>query len=239
MKLGIMQPYFVPYIGYWQLIHAVDEYVVYDDVNYIKGGWINRNRILVNGSAKYLSLELQGASPNKLIKEISLTNNSKHISKLLKTIDQSYRKAPMFEEVFPLVEAILTQEEKNLAQFLYYSIARFCSYMNIETKIHLSSDIGKDGMLRGQEKVIDICKKMQADTYINAIGGIELYSSKSFRDSGIELLFLRPSMELQYKQFGDAFVPNLSIIDVLMFTPRERIPSMLESYDLIGSSNDG
>ena len=101
MKIGIMQPYFLPYIGYWQLLNAVDKYVIYDDVNYIKGGWINRNRILINKEPKYFNVKLNGASPNKLINEVEVSNDNIWQKKLLKTIEENYKKAPFLKKFFP------------------------------------------------------------------------------------------------------------------------------------------
>lgn len=238
MKLGIMQPYFLPYIGYWQLIDAVDSYVIYDDVNYIKGGWINRNRILVNGTVKYISLELQGASPNKLINEIDLVPSNKSRLKLLKTIDQSYKRAPLYEEVYPIMEKIFLYKETNLAKFIAHSLKVVCEYLHIDTKLYMSSEIEKNCDLKGQDKVINICTNLNATTYINAIGGRELYSFSDFKRSGIELLFLQTSPKIMYSQFADEFQPNLSILDLMMMLSPEAINQLMKEYVLIGESEN-
>ena len=232
MKLGIMQPYFLPYLGYWQLLNEVDSYVVYDDVNYIKGGWINRNRILVNGEVKYLSLELQGASPNKLINEISLSPNKKSRIKLLKTVGQSYKKAPMYNEVFSLMEDILLYEDDNLANFVFNSIDKIREYLKINTKLYLSSSIKKDNTLKGQDKVIEICKILNADTYVNAVGGQALYSFSDFNSEGIALEFLKTHEDICYPQLSDEFCPMLSILDILMMLPVEDIRFLLSQFTL-------
>lgn len=232
MIVGVMQPYYFPYIGYWQLINAVDRYVIYDDVNYIKGGWINRNNILVNGRSKYINLQLYRASPNKLISEISLLGDKIYNSKLLKTLDQSYSKAPYYEETIPLIKSIISHDESNLAKYLTKSIKMICEHLGIETEILLSSEIKKNNKLQGQDKITNICEVLNSNVYVNAIGGQALYSKEDFKAKGLQLRFLK-SNEIRYKQFGDEFIPNLSIIDVMMFNSLEMISRMLEDYTII------
>jgi len=232
MKLGIMQPYFFPYIGYWQLINAVDKYVIYDDVNYIKGGWINRNNILINGKPKRINLRLYHSSPNKLISEIELLDDRIYINKILQTIESTYKKAPYFSDAFSVIKTIITQDEENLAKYLEFQIREVCNYLSISTEIIVSSNIQKNNELRGQEKVIEICKVLGAKEYINAIGGQNLYKYVDFSTQGIALRFLR-TKEIKYMQSKDNFIPNLSIIDVMMFNSREQIAALINEYELI------
>ena len=231
MKIGIMQPYFFPYIGYWQLINAVDKYVIYDDVNYIKGGWINRNRILINDKPSFINLKMNGSSPNKLIKEIHVSNDNRWKNKLLKSIELSYRKAPFFEMSFPIIEEIINHDEVNLSLYLENLIKRIAEYLEMNTEFVLSSNIEKDNSLKGQDKVIEICKSLGAKVYYNAIGGVELYSAENFNSYGIELRFLRTEY-IEYKQFKNDFSPYLSIIDVMMFNSKEEIMNILDMYSL-------
>lgn len=231
MKIGIMQPYFFPYIGYWQLMNAVDKYVIYDDVNYIKGGWINRNQILMSGKPNIINLKMNGASSNKLINEVSVDNNSIWKNKLLKTIEYSYKKAPYFEVVFPIIKDIIFYDEINLAINLANSIKRIAEYLDIKTEFILSSNIEKDNNLKGQDKIIEICKILNASEYYNAIGGLELYSTENFESNGIELRFLRTEF-IEYEQFSNEFISNLSIIDVLMFNSKDKVKEMLGKYTL-------
>lgn len=229
MKLGIMQPYLFPYIGYYQLIKAVDKHVIYDDVNYIKQGWINRNRILLNGEEKMITLSVQGASSYKKINEIDILNNN---DKILKTIEHAYNKAPYFQETYELVNEILSFTNSNLGAFLSNSIKRTCKALNIDTEIINSSELHKNCELKGQEKVINICRLLECDIYYNAIGGKELYTSEEFDKYNIKLFFLK-SCEISYKQFKNDFIPWLSIIDVMMFNSPTEISKMLENYKLI------
>ena len=223
-----MQPYFFPYIGYWQLLSAVDTFVIYDDVNFIKKGYINRNSILNDGHEQRITLELIGVSQNKLIKEIEVGFNRE---KILKNITHAYKKAPEYKKVFPLIRNILENPEKNLAKFLGNSIQKISGYLEINTKIIYSSDIEKDCTLKAQVKILDICQRLGASHYINAVGGQELYSQEVFRNKEIELHFLQTEL-LEYKQFKNEFVPYLSIIDVMMFNSKEVTQKMLNSYKL-------
>lgn len=232
MKLGIMRPYFMPYIGYWQLMNAVDKYVIYDDVNFIKGGWINRNRILSNGEAKYFNVPMLGASPNKKINEVGVNNDAKLIEKNLRIIEGAYKKAPYYQDVNPLMEQILKCGKENLAEYIAESFRIICNYLDIETELLVSSSLQKDCELKGQEKVLSICELLGATEYYNAIGGQELYSFETFRDNGIELKFLNTE-KIVYKQFEDEFQPNLSLLDMLMFNSKDEVKEYLNRYTLI------
>lgn len=228
MKLAIMQPYLFPYLGYFQLIRAVDAFVVYDDVNYINGGWINRNYVLANGNRQLITLPLQGASQNKLINQIEVGGQHK----ILQSLRHSYGKAPHFDAVYPVIEDILTQTEKNLARFLDYQLRRICDYLGLDPQWHISSALEKDNGLRGQDKILSICKELGSTHYINVPGGKTLYDQESFAARGLKLSFIQPKA-VSYRQFGKEFVPHLSIIDVMMFNDREQCARLLEEYDLV------
>ena len=229
MTLGIMQPYFMPYIGYWQLMAAVDTYVIYDDVNYIKKGWINRNNILVNNDKQMFTISLNGASQNKLINEITIADD---FTKLRKTITMAYHKAPYYNSVMILLDDIFSYQSSNLADFIANSIKLVCQYLDIQTNIIMSSDIEKDNSLKSQDKILEICKLLNADTYYNAIGGQELYDKSIFENENINLYFVQSKIT-QYPQYGEEFISGLSIIDVLMFNSQRQIRDMLKSYELV------
>jgi hypothetical protein len=230
MRLGIMQPYFLPYIGYIQLIKAVDEFIIYDDVNYIKQGWINRNRMLLDSHEFMFTLPLVGASSFKKINEIQIDTN-KYREKFLKTVSQGYKKAPYFSDVYTLLEEIMLNTECNLARFVGMALLKTLAYLGINTKIRVSSEVDKDNNLKAQDKVIDICNRLNTNIYINAIGGKELYHSEDFIKHNIELKFLRTKF-IPYKQFKNDFVPSLSILDVMMFNSKEEINLILDNYIL-------
>lgn len=230
MKLAIMQPYLFPYLGYFQLIQSVDAFVVYDDVNYIKGGWINRNFILSQGSKQLITLPLQGASPNQWINQIAVGDRQ---TKLVECIRHAYSKAPQFNTVFPLVEGILMQQEKNLARFMDYELRQICNYLGLHPQWHISSALKKDNDLRGQEKVLAICEELGATHYINVPGGKDIYDREAFVRRGLQLSFIQPRL-VEYRQFGKPFVPNLSIVDVMMFNTRDEIrENLLDQFELV------
>ena len=229
MQLAIMQPYFFPYIGYWQLISVADTFVIYDDVNFIKQGYVNRNNMLQNQKSHLFTLELIGASSNKKINEIKIGGNS---NKLLKTIKQNYSKSPFYKDIFPVLDEILNNEEKELSKFLGFSLERIAGYLDIDTKFLYSSDIKNDKTFKAQDRLIDMSKILNATGYINAIGGVELYGKEVFSQNDINLSFLK-THEISYKQFNNAFVSDLSIIDIMMFNSKGNIENMLTQFELI------
>lgn len=235
MKLGIMQPYFFPYIGYWQLMNCVDKYIVYDDVNFIKGGWINRNRILLNGEEHFFNIPMIGASSNKLINQVKVDNNKVLRNKLIKQLEHAYSNAPLYKEVMPLLTDILLYEADNLGEYLLYSILKIARYLDMSTEILLSSELKKDNNLKGQDKVIFICKSIGAGEYYNAIGGMELYDFGKFKENGIQLFFLKTG-NVVYSQGKNEFVENLSIIDVLMYNTKKEVKNLLNLYELLTES---
>ena len=204
-----MQPYFFPYLGYWQLLNAVDIFVIFDDVNYINKGYIDRNTILADGKPSFIKLELLGASQNKMINEIDVGENR---LKLLKTIDLAYKKSPCYRAFFPVVEKILSLEERNLARYLECSIRIISEYMNIGTKIISSSDIKCSEL--GKNKIIPIVRALNGDAYINMMGGRNLYVEEDFAEASIKLHFIE-ARQSPYTQLMPGFIPNLSILDVL------------------------
>lgn len=232
MKTAIMQPYFFPYVGYFQLINSVDLFIVYDNIKYTKKGWINRNRMLQNGKDVMFSLPLKSDSDFLDVRDRELAEDF-NPDKLLNQISGTYRRAPYFSQTFSLIEQIMRYEERNLFKFIHHSIIRVCEHMGITTEIKVSSNIAIDHSLKNQDKVIALCESVGADTYINAIGGIELYSRDAFIARGLKLEFIK-SKSYEYTQFGNEFLPWLSIIDVMMFNPLDAVRETIQSgYELI------
>ncbi|HMJ48820.1 MAG TPA: WbqC family protein [Ferruginibacter sp.] len=232
MRVGIMQPYLFPYIGYFQLMNAADKFVVYDNIQFTKKGWINRNRILVYGKDEFISLPLKKDSDYLNIDQRNLADTfSTEKDKLLRKIKESYKKAPHFENTFALIERVMKNEEKNLFRFIYHSLLLTCEYLDIKTDMIVSSKLPIDHSLKAQDKVIALCKALNGDQYINAIGGTELYSKEIFSQNNIKLNFIEAG-KVAYRQFDNEFVPWLSIIDVMMFNSKEEINKMLDSFTL-------
>ena len=234
MKIAIMQPYFMPYIGYFQLINTVDKFIIYDDVNFIKKGWINRNNILANKNRTLFTIPLKKASQNELIKDISINIDSFSIwkNKFLKTLDMNYSHAKNYDSVLLLLEDVFSYDTDSISDLATYSLIVVCKYLNIKTEIILSSTIYCNEVLSGQERILDICLKEGAKTYINPIGGMELYSESLFLENNIDLFFIKTNNVI-YKQFSEEFIPFLSIIDVLVFNDKEQVLDMLNKFDLV------
>ncbi|MDI9864028.1 WbqC family protein [Flectobacillus sp. DC10W] len=232
MKLAIMQPYIFPYIGYFQLIKAVDKFVIYDDVNFINRGWINRNRILVNGKDSLFTIPLKEASQNKLINEIEVNWDDAWKVKWFKTLEQSYKKAPFFQQIKPIVEQTLELEKTIFSEIIVENLKLINAYLGITTEIIPSSSIYQNTDLKAQTRILDICLQEKANHYINPIGGIELYQKEIFEEKGMQLNFIK-SKPVQYPQLKNDFVPWLSILDVLMFNSVEQIQTFLNSYELV------
>lgn len=232
MTLAIMQPYFLPYIGYMQLMNAVDTFVLYDDVAFINRGWINRNKLLINGQEHLFTVPLKEASQNKRINEVRLADDPKWRGKLLKTIEQGYRKAPYYGTVMPVTEKIINFTTNSVADLVYNSLVELNQYLGLTTRLVASSSVYDNVQLKAQERILDICRQEGAKRYINPIGGTELYDKPAFRQAGIELNFIK-AKRVDYPQFKNDFIPWLSVLDALMFCDVPTVQSMLGAYELV------
>ncbi|MBR3722618.1 MAG: WbqC family protein [Selenomonadaceae bacterium] len=232
MTIAIMQPYFFPYLGYWQLLTFVDRFVVLDDVDFIKRGWINRNNILLNGESHMFTIPLDKCSQNKLISETRLKFPESAKDKFLRTIQMSYSKAPYFTRVYPLLREIIYYETDDLTDFICDSFQKTLEYLGINQNIIRSSGIEKDDTLTGQDRILEICGRLSAKVYINPIGGLNLYDKEKFFQNGILLNFIKMK-NIEYRQFKNDFVKNLSFIDVLMFNDISEIKTLLSEYELL------
>lgn len=230
MILAANQPYFLPYFPYWQLIHSADRFLLGDDYAFMKGGWIARNRILVHDAPQYFRIEVHQKSCSRLICDtqvMPLRPDNK-----LRTLEMAYRKAPYFAEAFPVLAGILRNPQPNLALFLEDSIRGICAYLGITTPIGRTSELPGNRQMKREARIYDFCHRLNADTYINAIGGRTLYQVPAFAREGIRLRFLQSGIA-PYPQFGGPFVDKLSVVDAMMFLSRERLHAMLDEYVLL------
>ncbi|MGM5470808.1 WbqC family protein [Flavobacteriaceae bacterium LMO-SS05] len=234
MKVAIMQPYVFPYLGYFQLIQAVDTFVFYDDVHFIKKGFINRNSILLHGKPHSFTIPCKAISQNKRICDVELDVNEKGVSKLLKTIHQAYHKAPYFNTVFPLLESFFRLNHcTSISGLAMDSVKLMANYLNLSASWIISSKSHTGSQdLKAEQRILAIAKQEQATTYINPIGGVELYTKTHFKKEGMDLCFLK-SQPILYPQFQHEFVPWLSVIDVVMFNPVEVVQQFLKDYSLL------
>lgn len=230
-SIAIMQPYFFPHLAYFQLIHASDKFIFYDDVNFKTDGWIHRNRILIQKAPAYITVPCRKASHLKLINEVEHNLNEVSREKLLRKIKITYSNAPFFDEVYDLFENVIDSPTRLISELAIESVKATMEYLNIKTDTAVSSDVYKNQNLSGQDRVIDICKRENAARYINSKGGVDLYNSDDFQSEGMELKFLFPE-DVTYEQFTSKFVNSLSILDVMMFNSVESIQKMLGKYQL-------
>ena len=232
MKIGIMQPYLFPYIGYFQLINAADKFVIHDDVQFIKSGWLNRNRILLDGKEYLFTFSVKKDSFQKNINARIYSDKFKSQKlKFLRVLEMAYKKAPCFSKVHSLTSEILSHENLNVSGLNVLAVRKICEFLKISTPIILSSELKKNNNLKGEERVISVNRVLGATHYINPIGGVALYSKKTFLENEIKLVFLKPR-EIKYEQFNDAYLPGLSIIDVCMFNKIEAIRTFLNQCEL-------
>ena len=228
-----MQPYIFPYIGYYQLLNAVDTFVILDDVNFIMRGWINRNNIVVNGKPFLFSLPLKNASQNNYIQHAQLAFDEKGKNKFLKTFHMAYKKAPYFDAFYPFLQDIILFPEEDLTSYIHNSLTKTLQYLDIKKNILRSSRIEKDNTLKAEARIIEICRKTDTDLYINPSGGKSLYQKEDFEKHNITLKFINTVFDdIKYKQFNDNYISNLSFLDILMFNSTEQIKTYLGKYTL-------
>jgi len=255
MKLAIMQPYFFPYIGYFQVIHAVDKYLLHGGLPYLKKGWVNRNRILgPDGKAVYVNAEVRARSSHTRIDDIELVPSRYWRDKFLRAVSYNYRKSPFFEEVYALIESAMAADTHRLSDLNRRCILSVCDFLGIRTAIETAEkryaaledrlwqreDEGSAPLpgdrpcapVRKVARILEICRQEGADTFVNAIGGRALYDKAEFRRNGVDLFFVE-MQPFTYPQSAPRFVPDLSIIDVLMACGRARTGELLASYRLV------
>ena len=236
-RIAIMQPYFFPYIGYWQMLAMADVFVVYDDGLFRKEGWINRNRILgTDGvSPQLITLPVHDKSCNRRINETKIGRDARYpklISKLIRSLEMRYGKAPYFRPAMDVLRPLIECEEEGLSDYLTAGLRGVMDYLGLETRLMLSSEVDKSGLTGVVDKVERICKTVGITDYVNACGGEELYDRDDFRSRGLSLSFIRRNADIAYRQFGNGFVPDLSIIDVMMFNSPAEIAGLLTRYSL-------
>ena len=228
MKLAIMQPYFFPYIGYFQLVNAVDRFVFYDDVNYIKGGWINRNRLFLSDAIRYITVPLTAASSFEKINHTYVRSGNEWSEQMLSVIHQSYKRAPHYRSVANLVAEVLNSHDGYISALARNSIIAVTNYLEIKKNYCTSSTIYENQELRSADRVLDICKKEQASQYWNLPSGRDLYTSEFFKKDGVELQFVGVAIT-PYQQLVSEFQPGLSVLDVLMFNDKTAVRKMIST----------
>jgi hypothetical protein len=228
MIVSIMQPYFFPYLGYFQLIANSDIFVFFDDAQYIKRSFMNRNRILNSkGEVVWITLPVAYGNHTAGIMDRTYVLKGKEVKRIIRSIKNAYRNAPEFDEFIPEFEAIMSYAQPNVAEFNINLIKRVSNFMGLSPTFVRSSQISQTAGLWGQDRVIDMCRRLGATRYVNPFGGTALYDSASFRLHGVELEFLRPTIETRLDRF-----PYLSIIHTLLTVSYEGLAEQLRRYEV-------
>lgn len=217
------------------MMAEADAFVIYDNIQFTKKGWIHRNRFLMNGTDSLFTLPLKKDSDYKNVCERFLADDFDR-EKLLRQIKELYRKATQFDAAYPVMEQIVQNSSQNLFDYIYASIIAVREYLGISSQLVISSTLPIDHSLKSQDKVIAICKAMDATTYINPIGGLELYDKQTFASNGIDLKFMKTG-SIAYPQFGNDFIPHLSILDVMMFNTPAEIHKHLKNFSTVENWN--
>jgi hypothetical protein len=230
MTIAVMQPYFLPYIGYFQLINAADKFVFYDDVSFIKGGWINRNLFKISSKKSFITVPCKGISSSKKINEIEVNLNQINRDKILRSIEQSYKKSPNFEQVFELFRRIIDCEAQSISRFSANSVVEVSNYLGLGTEFYFSSELAYNhSHLDRSIRLIEMVKLLKGKTYINPLGGQHLYSKEDFETSGLILDFIAIDNKF-FLDSGLESILDFSIIDVLMNESIVNCKSYLSNY---------
>lgn len=227
-----MQPYFFPYIGYYQMAAAVERFLIYDDVNFINRGYINRNRLLVNGKEWYFTVPLSGASQNKLIKDVTIdmTGWERWKKGFLRTVDMNYNKALNYQVGRELLEEILMLTDDRITSLAQRSVQLLLERLGRSVHFQRTSEMGLRTDIRFEERLMHICEQERIRYYIQAQGGTVLYSSQRWQDHGLSLQFIRPT-SMEYVRNGP-FMPGLSMLDAILHVPFQELDPLLDRYEL-------
>ena len=231
MRLGLQQPYFFPYLAYFQLLFAVDRFVAYDDVNWIHGGWIHRNRLAAHDGPQWFTIPTRGASRHVPLDTVKVAAG-RWREKMFRTLEQSYARAPFREPVLRMVERTLATPSPFVADIAVASLEHVRDYLGYTTPIHRARNRYEASAARGEERVIAICRAEGATEYLNAIGGLALYDRQLFDQEGITLRFLQGRYENTVETDDQGRV-TLSIIHLLMYSTIEQVRTMMNAYDLV------
>lgn len=233
MSVAIMQPYFFPYLGYFQLVQAADHFVFYDDVMFIKKGWINRNRILMQGNEFLFSIPLEKQSQHKSIRQSTVAYGTEFPGKWLQQIESAYKKAPHFQDVLELIHQVIQEKPTSIADLAAKSVMETWTFLGLEKKFYMSSELKTEPDDERALRLIHITQELGESHYINAVNGQILYDKQFFKEHGVQLDFLSPKLR-SYPQGNQLeFMAGLSMIDILMWNSKEAVVQQLKNFDLV------
>jgi hypothetical protein len=234
MRVAIMQPYFFPYIGYFQLIYATDRFILLDDVQYIRHGWINRNRILKPGEGvQYITVPLAAHHRETLIKDIGISDAPGCFLKILRQLEHYRKRAPYYKAVMELLRECFNCNATGITALNAHCLETVCRYIGLRYHIEIAGQLHLDytAVQEADEWALQISRQLGASEYINPPGGSSFFNRAKYEANNIQLWFLHPHLRA-YDQGRQKFEPGLSIIDVMMFNTPEQIRSLLQEYEL-------
>ncbi len=237
-KIAIMQPYFFPYLGYFSLIKNTDSFILFDTVQFIRHGWIERNRVLKqNEGWQYIAVPLQKHSRDTLIKDIKINNTEKWKDKIFAQLTHYKKKSPFYKETIDVLKQGLDIDTDSITQLNYSTLGAVCKYLGITFNCQIYSEMGLiiDTVTAPDEWALNICKSLgDIDEYWNPEGGVEFFETSKYTNAGINIKFIKHNLPYYSQRRGEGvFEPGLSIVDVLMFNPPEKIREMLDYYELV------
>ena len=237
MKIGIMQPYFFPYLGYIGLIKHTDEFMLFDPVQFIRHGWIERNRILKPDSGwQYISVPLLKHQQETKIQDIKIDNSQNWQDKLFAQLQHYKKKSPFYKQTIEVIQKGISEKTDSITKLNFNTLKATCEYLAIPFNCTIFSErnLTIDSVNASDEWALNICKALHYDEYINPPGGQEFFNADKYHKAGIKLIFEKPKLEFYSQRRGpDNFEPGLSIIDVMMFNSPEQINIMLDKYEHI------
>lgn len=232
-----MQPYFFPYLGYFSLINQADEFMLFDTPQFMRKGWIERNRIIkLSGGSVYIKVPLIKSSLDTSIKDMKIDHSLNWRNKIVSQLDIYKKKAPYYKQVKALLEDCISDDDTSISIMNENVLRKVCQYIGISTKITVFSEMNlKINIPQAPDEwALNICKSIGATTYINAAGGQDFFDPKKYKDNNIELYFVEQPLP-PYEQLGNEFESGLSILDIMMFNSPEDIMAMLSQGTLQSS----
>lgn len=235
MKIGIMQPYFFPYLGYFSLIKNTDYFVIFDTPQYIRRGWVNRNRILdAKGEATYITVPIVSTERDTVIKDIEISYEKKWLEKIKGQMTVYKKKAPYYKKIIKFIDDIEEKNFKYLSELNIYTLEKVCEYLEIPYKYDVFSkmDLKIDEVKEADEWALNITKALGYDTYVNPPGGMSFFDRDKYLANNINLEFLKINLK-PYIQRTGRFEEGLSILDVMMFLDPKEINSLLDDFEIL------
>ncbi len=237
MKVGIMQPYTFPYLGYFQLINYVDKWVVFDDAQFISKGWVNRNRILhpdIKKEWQYFTVPVKKHSRESRIKAVEINEEKPWRDEFLGKLTSYKKKAPFYAETVEFIGDCISFNGGSLSEWIIYTLENTCAYLNIpfDHSVFSETEMSTDNVQHAGQWALEIADTLGADEYVNPPGGYTIFNENEFQEKNIELKFLKPDL-IPYVQRRDGFVPGLSIVDVMMWNDKDKIHRLLTDFEIV------